>query len=118
MGTPQTWADIAERLGIPFAIVLLLFFFAAAAAMWFARHVVRPLTAAHLGFVDQVQKTQTTIADTSQKAVGQNDELLRASREHDRATRERLERIAEKLERSCPLLANPDALRSAEQKKG
>lgn len=101
---PQTWAEIAEKLGIPFAIVLLLFFFMGLAAAWLARHVVKPVTSKLLGFVDHVQKTNDTIVGLEQQQIAQGEDLKKAHDEHDRKTIARLDRVLDKLEKGCPLL--------------
>lgn len=59
--TPDKWAEIAERVGIPFAILLMVFFFLAACAAWFAKNVVKPVTAGHLKFMHQTGEAIQTL---------------------------------------------------------
>lgn len=109
---PNTWAGIAERLGIPFAILLMICFGSALAAVWLARNVVKPLTKAHLGFVESIKVSQLGITEQSKTSVVQNVALLESARlhqetikKHDVDVAQRLEKIATLLEQKCPLLA-------------
>lgn len=90
-------ADTAERLGIPFAIVILLFAFAWRIWTWLAKNVINPVTAAHLNFVKKTAETNdaqnATLAGLSQLQI-----------DHDKRTLASLELIATKLETGCPLL--------------
>lgn len=118
VSNPQTWANIADRLGIPFAILLMIFFGGAVAAMWLARNVIKPVTSAHLSFVESIKGSQTQITEQSKLAVGQNFALIESARLHqeaiikhdketaarDEVTMQRLEKIASLLEKECPLL--------------
>lgn len=115
MGTPQTWADIAERLGIPFAIVLLLFFFAATAAMWFARHVVRPVTKAHLDFVTHTVKNQDEMVAANNRQDARLAMIEGDAKEHDARVMDRFEKVLAKLERGCPLLTDASMSEKARQ---
>jgi hypothetical protein len=51
--SPDTWAGIMERVGIPAAFLLLVLVFGSACVLWFLRNVVKPVTASHLSFVKQ-----------------------------------------------------------------
>ncbi len=63
--SPMTWAEIVERIGVPAAFLLLVLLAIIAAAVWTAKHVVKPVTSAHLRFVDRCDKTLAQLAATS-----------------------------------------------------
>lgn len=105
VANPQTWANIAERLGIPFAILLLIFFWMAAVAIWFAKNVIKPVTKAHVSFVEAVRGTQVEIKENSKKSIEQNVSIIDIAKTHKDAFDKHDREVLERLERMSFLLA-------------
>jgi len=76
---PATWAEIAERIGIPAAVLLLVLIALGLGAAWVARHVIQPLVNSWLAMnkahVDFVKKCGDAIDRLSLAEVAQTAEI-------------------------------------------
>lgn len=81
----SSWATIAERVGIPFAVVILLALVGIGFARWLASRVAEPLVRSHTSMVDRVASAVEAQAKTSEASLEVMTRLERNTARHQEA---------------------------------
>lgn len=63
----ETFSNVADKLGIPCAIMLILFIGIWRVSVWIAKNVITPVTEAHISLVKNAETTATNNSATLNK---------------------------------------------------
>ncbi|MCO5167888.1 MAG: hypothetical protein M9894_16210 [Planctomycetes bacterium] len=94
--TAHGFGDVAERVGIPFALLLAVLIALVIAGRWLADHVVKPIVVSHLNFVG------SAITAQQQQAV-----VLERMELRHRTHQETVERTLEGIRQAIHIGARP-----------
>lgn len=71
MADPDIWAGIAERVGIPFTIIIMFFCVGCVVVWWVAKYVVKPICNSLIDLVHSVKEVNVVNAETFKVIAGE-----------------------------------------------
>lgn len=91
MANPNGLAELVERLGLPVALLIVVVLAMFWAGSWMAKHVLEPLVAGHLAFMERMGRAteQTSTAVQGLQVIAQGsrqDAVLHQSQERELLT--------------------------------